>query len=411
MDVLILADFCGAMDGTSNGRFAYLADMLVSAGNSVEIVTGNFFHEQKRHYDKEPVADGYRITMLPERAYPKNISLRRFFSHYCWGKTVKTYLRDRKKPDVIYAAVPPLTAAYCAARYCEKNGVKFVVDVQDLWPEAFTMVLPFPKLTGVLLAPLRRMADRLYGIADEVCAVSDTYTERALSVSRKCKNGHSVFLGTSLKSFDANVARHAPQDKPTGEIRLGYCGTLGASYDLNCVFESLSLLQKRGVKPPKFIVMGDGPRRDEFERRAAEKELDVRFTGRLPYAEMCGWLSVCDMVVNPITHGAAQSIINKHADYAASGKAVLSTQECEEYRRLVDAYRMGFNCKNGDAEDLADHLQRLLSDEELRNEMGRNARRCAEEKFDRENSYRELYEAVTGNVPATMTERGLAEKQ
>ncbi len=53
---------------------------------------------------------------------------------------------------------------------------------------------------------------------------------------------------------------------------------------------------------------------------------------------------------------------------------VISTQECPEYQKLVDAYQMGFNCKNNDAEDLADKLNRLIGNEELRVKIGRNAR-------------------------------------
>ena len=116
--------------------------------------------------------------------------------------------------------------------------------------------------------------------------------------------------------------------------------------------------------------------------------------GRLKYNEMCSLLKACDITVNPIAHMAAQSIINKHADYAASGLPVVSTQESEEYRNLIDAYHMGFNCGNNDSEDLAEKLQILVKDESLRKQMGENARRCAEEKFDRRNTYKLLEEQI-----------------
>lgn len=109
---------------------------------------------------------------------------------------------------------------------------------------------------------------------------------------------------------------------------------------------------------------------------------------------MCGRLAACDIVVNPIMHNAAQSIINKHADYAAVGKAVLSTQENKEYIALVEAYQMGFNCKNNDYKDLADKIILLMQDESLRIKMGKNARKCAEEKFDRAQSYSQLFSAI-----------------
>ena len=91
---------------------------------------------------------------------------------------------------------------------------------------------------------------------------------------------------------------------------------------------------------------------------------------------------------------SAATIINKHGDYAASGKPVLNTQNSEEYRKLVEEYRMGFNCRNGDAADLAEKLDRLMNDSGLRQEMGRNARRCAEEKFDRAKTYRQLADVI-----------------
>ena len=112
---------------------------------------------------------------------------------------------------------------------------------------------------------------------------------------------------------------------------------------------------------------------------------------------MCSLLYACDITVNPIAHMAAQSIINKHADYAASGLPVISTQESDEYRKLIDKYEMGFNCRNNDPEDLAEKLKRLVEDRDLRLKLGANARKCAEERFDRSNSYKRLITVITEN--------------
>ena len=392
-DVLIIANFCGDFSQSDNGRFQYLANLLVQ-DNNVEIITSDFSHNSKKHKEELTTQWPFKVTFLHEPRYPRNVCLKRFWSHFVWGKNVKKYLAKRKKPDVIYCAVPSLSGPLAAAKYCEKNGVKFIIDVQDLWPEAFQMMFRVPVLSNLIFAPFKAMANGIYRRADEICAVSETYVERALSVNKKCAAGHSVFLGTRLEDFDQYVEENAVKEKSADELWLGYCGTLGASYDLTCVFDALKIVKENGTTPPKFIVMGDGPRREEFEAYAEKSNLNVEFTGRLPYPQMCGRLVACDIVVNPITNGAAQSIINKHADYAACGLPVLNTQECEEYRCLVDEYRMGFNCNNGDAADLADKLVLLLKDVRLRQELGTNARRCAEEKFDRKNSYQELVNIV-----------------
>lgn len=155
------------------------------------------------------------------------------------------------------------------------------------------------------------------------------------------------------------------------------------------MFEALRKVNNPAIR---FIVMGDGPLKEEFENKAAG--LNVNFVGRLPYEQMCGVLTACDMVVNPIVGRSAATIINKHADYAASGLPVMNTQECEEYRNLVDEYKMGFNCNNNDPQDLAEKIILLMNDEQLRSRMGANARKCAEEKFDRRISYNEIIDTI-----------------
>lgn len=138
-DIVIIANFCRNFLETDNGRFMYLCKEL-SKDNKVEIITNDFNHDLKKHKDPLKHNWPFTITFLHEPGYKKNISLQRFRSHHAWGKTVAKYLKERKRPNVVYCAVPSLTAPYEAAKYCKENNVKFIIDIQDLWPEAFQMV-------------------------------------------------------------------------------------------------------------------------------------------------------------------------------------------------------------------------------------------------------------------------------
>ena len=391
-DILIIANFCRDFSETDNGRFMYLCKELCRE-NNVEIITSDFSHSSKKH--KEPLVHSwpFTITFLHEPGYKKNVSVQRFMSHISWGKEVKRYLVQRKKPDVIYCAVPSLTAPCEAAKYCERNGIRFIIDIQDLWPEAFQMVFNIPVVSDIVFAPFKHRADEIYKRADTVCGVSETYVNRALKVNQKNKNGRVVFLGTSLETFDSN-AKNNLVEKPIDELWLGYCGSLNTSYDLTVVFDALAILKDEGVVLPKFIILGAGEKATEFKNYSSKLGLDCLFTGKLPYNQMCGWLARCDIAVNPITHNAAQSIINKHGDYASAGLPVINTQENAEYRNLVDYYHMGFNCENGNPEDLAVKLKALIVDAQQRKEMGKGARKCAEERFDRRSTYETLISVI-----------------
>ena len=393
MDIVIISEFCGDFSSSDNHRFLYLAKMLREQ-HEIELITSGFLHTAKARRKRPKETFPIKVTFLKEPGYPRNICLRRFYSHFIWGTHIRQYLRDRKKPDVICCAVPSLTAAYQTAAFCRKNGIRFVVDIQDLWPEAFQMVLNIPVLNRLIFSPFRHLANVVYRQADSVCAVSETYVKRALRVNHKCRRGHTVFLGTDLRMFDKYAETATPYQKDVGSMWLAYCGTMGSSYDLTCVIDALAILRNRGISIC-LIAMGDGPLQKQFQSYAGQMNVEAVFTGRLPYDQMCALLCKCDITVNPIMPHAAQSIINKHADYAASGLPVVSTQENVEYRNLIEQYHMGFNCKNNDASDLAAKLERLVRDSSLREEMGRNARRCAEEVFDRARTYLELRDVLT----------------
>ncbi|WP_290762969.1 glycosyltransferase family 4 protein [Fibrobacter sp. UBA4297] len=395
-DIVIVANFVGGLHGTDNNRFPYLANMLCK-DNDVELIASTFCHGEKAR--RTNILDyPFKVTLLEEPGYKKNICLKRFWSHYVWGRNVIKYLDSRKKPDVVYCAVPSLTAPAKVSEYCKKNGIRFIVDIQDLWPEAFQMVFSVPGLNKLVFAPFKHLANKVYGYADEIVAVSQTYVDLALSVNKKGAKGLSAFIGTNLKTFDENVRNNIEHIKQkihkNDEIWLGYCGTLGKSYDLPTVFNALSVLRSQGKNVPKFIVMGDGPKRNEFETIASSKELDVLFTGRIPYEEMCALLFLCDIVVNPIVGTSVASIINKHADYAAVGRPVINTQNSDEYRNLIESYNMGYNCKNGDFNAMATYIEQLENDSLLRFSMGKNARKCAEEKFDRNNTYCQIMDLL-----------------
>ena len=397
MKILIVAEYLGDLSdpSTYNSRFLTIADMLADRGHEIKIVTTDFIHGFKKHISGINKYKNCELITLHEPGYNKNICLRRFWSHYILSKNLKKWLRKIEKPDVIYCAIPSLDFAYEAARYAKHNGIKYVVDIQDLWPEAFKMVVNFPGIMQCVFLPFRIRANYLYAAANEIVGVSQTYVDRALKENKSCKEGLTTFLGTDLSKFDQYKQEETVLEKKTEEIWLGYVGTLGHSYDLKTIFDSInSLKNKEFYKRLSFIVIGDGPLRKEFEHYADSLELRVSFLGNLPYSQMVAMLSKCDIAVNPIKKKSAGSIINKHGDYAAAGIAVLNTQESPEYRKLVEDYGMGLNCQCEDYVDVAEKLTKLLENKGNTIEMGKSARKCAEERFDRRFTYQKIIRVI-----------------
>lgn len=396
MNIVIIANFPHRMDGArEKGRFLYLGEMLCERGHIVEMIVSDFDHGLKKHRVEGSIHQNTyktKITTIHEPGYPNNISVKRLLSHYIWGRNVDKYLRTIKAPDVIYCAVPSLTAGVRAAKYCRHNRIRFIIDVQDLWPEAFQMAVKNKILQSAFL-PIKWYANRIYKAADNVVAVSDTYVRRALSVNNKDKLGLCVFLGNDGQLFDES--KEAGRVITSDCLKVAYIGSLSYSYDIPCVLDAIKLYCSRpGLPRIKFVVMGDGVLRKEFEQKVIEDGIDCVFTGSLPYNEMVANLCTCDIVVNPIVASSAASIINKVGDYALSGLPVINTQENPEYRKLVEDYNCGINCRVGDSNDVAKALMVLAKDESLRKSMGANARKLGLDRFDRRVTYKRIVDII-----------------
>lgn len=389
-DVVIVANFAWT-DGTGNCRFNDLARRLVAHGAKVELITSNFNHNSHDWRPPPSITTDYKITFVHELGYSKNISVQRLRSQHAFGKNLAKYLAARKDvPDLIYCATPPPRAAESCARYAQQHGVAFIVDIQDLWPQAFSMAFPMPWLHQVLFSRMVHSSRIAYQTADLVLGVSQTYVEAAQTLLNRPLNSAVVFLGTNLPT------EIAAKDDSGDAVELVYVGTLSHSYDLPLVFEAMAMVadQDPAFKKLKCLVLGDGPMRAEFEHYAQQCEVNAEFVGRLPYAQMLEALQHSDIALNPIVAGSAGSIINKVGDYAAAGLPVLNTQESPEYRQLLEEYDAGLNCQTGRSADVAQGIRQLVENPERRAQMSRNSRRLAEERFDRNTTYEALAQEI-----------------
>lgn len=257
------------------------------------------------------------------------------------------------------------------------------------------MAINIPIISDIIFFPMMRKANYIYSNADELVAVSETYLNRALQVNKKSKHNYSVFLGTDLDYFDNCLLKNKIVFNDD-YIRIAYVGTLGTSYDLTNVITAIKLLYDKNIKNIKFIVMGSGPLKDKFEKHAMECGISYEFTGRLDYPKMVGLLGSCDICVNPIISTASQSIINKVGDYAAASLPVINTENCQEYKDLLEKYEAGFNCINENPKDISEKIELLINDKKKRASMGKGNRKLAEDYFDRNKTYERIINLIEG---------------
>jgi glycosyltransferase involved in cell wall biosynthesis len=259
------------------------------------------------------------------------------------------------------------------------------------------MKFSIPFVSDIVFFPMMRKANYVYSNADNVIAVSETYVNRALKVNKQVKQGLSVYLGTDLTIFDKYKNEYTVKHNDN-IFRIAYIGTLGTSYDIKNIIDSIKLLNNKGINNIKFIVMGSGPLQEEFEEYAKRLKIECEFTGKLDYPKMVGILCSCDIAVTPIIGKSVASIINKVGDYAAAGLPVINTQNSDEYKKILEQYSAGINCENGNAVDVSKAIEELINSKDKRILYGKGNRKLAEDKFDRKKTYKEIISTIEGRL-------------
>lgn len=396
--ILIVAPFTSLPGEKGFNRFRYISEKLSDRGHKVYLITSNFIHSDKKFRDSKIIEQiynesRYNLILLNELGYKKNVSFDRIRSHKYFERELKNFLNEMKfKPDIVYAAYPLIGAAEIAGNYAKEHNIPFLIDVQDVWPESINSVFRFPEpLIKCLLFPITMSANRVYRLADYILGVSETYVNRAKRANKKAKVYLSVFIGTDIEYFDKYSNRYA---KDQTDFWLTYIGTLSYSYDISTVIKATSILRSKGYSNIVFNILGSGPHEEKLKQLANKLKAPVRFLGHMNYEKMIPYLVSSDIAMNAIAKGAQQSITNKIGDFLAAGLPILNSSQNKEFMHMVESHKIGINYNPGNVKYLVQAIEDLYHNEHIRNEYGKNARRLAENQFDRSKTYLDLFNLI-----------------
>lgn len=159
MNITIVAPYCSLPSEPYFNRFWYLAERL-SQSHDVLLITSRFRHYDKsfrRHEDAAATSNGrLRVKLLDEPGYRKNVSLARVASHRVFVRNLARWLHSPQaaEQDIVYSAYPLMATNLLLGKHKARLGYKLIIDVQDVWPESFSSVVPFLKKNPAQPAPL-----------------------------------------------------------------------------------------------------------------------------------------------------------------------------------------------------------------------------------------------------------------
>lgn len=392
--VLVVAQFTQLPGeaGNNRSRFRYICELLAESGYDVTEVTSRF-RDLDKSQRKVSSADfkncPYKIEILEDPGYVKTVSLKRIYSQKIFAKNLSKWLDKQPPFDLVYCGAPPAEGMLVSGKYANKHNIPFIIDVQDLWPEAMRTIFDIPILSDLIFYPMKRQINKAYSMADGIVAVSQTYVERAAVANRKNALQLPVFIGTDLERFDIESSKKLESiKKNNGEFWVTYAGSLNHSYDIETLIDAIKVVKDRGLKNIRLIVLGSGVMEIKFRERASNLGIDAFFTGWVDYGTMAAYLRKSDVLVNAIRKKAVQSITNKIGDYLSAGVPIINGSLNMEFRKMVEDWDIGYNYTPEDSRSMAEAIKRVYNENpDRRILMKKNARRLAESKFDRKKTY------------------------
>lgn len=280
----------------------------------------------------------------------------------------------RWRPELVMSIAPAILATPNALLVAKLTGAKSWLHIHDFELEAAEQLGLISKLKP--LAAIARIFERSAIRAfDHVSTLSPTMKNhlQELGVPEERLSLVANWVDTEvIRPVKRQRERFGLREQATVAL---YAGNLGRKQGLRVILEAARIVEHD--QEILFVIAGEGSARVELEA-SARGQSNVRFLGLYPREQYVQLLSTADIHLLPERPEASGLVMpSKLGAMLASGRPVIvSAQRNSELGRV--AGQAGLLVRAGDAKEIAEAVQSLAADPELRASIGRKGRAYAE---------------------------------
>ena len=408
MKILYLYQYFSTEQGSWGTRAYEFSRRWVREGDQVTMVTSV--------YDKSDLnpkglidrleTDGIDVRVVNVKLSNKHGLLMRVLTFMAYTMVASAFALFARA-DVVLASSGPLTIGIpgLVARWIRRRPLVF--EIRDLFTEGVRQ-LGIVR-SGLGLWALQTLETRCCKAANEVVALSPGMAEWVHRHAPKARV-HIIPNAADIELFGTPPRRPptpAP-DRHQDHRWAVYAGTLGRANQCEVLLDVAEMLQRQ-ESSARILLIGDGSERARLQQESEDRRLThIRFIDLMPRSSLSAWLAEATMtllIFRPLPVLDTTSP-NKLFDSLAAGVPVIQTTQ-GWIRDLLEKEQCGLTVDGQNATDLASAIERIATDETLREAMSQNARRVALEQFDRNTLSDQmravLYQATGKPVPTPLT--------
>jgi glycosyltransferase involved in cell wall biosynthesis len=245
-----------------------ISENLVALSHIVTVISPypsrpfGFQFNYKNNFPKKIVkivdTQNLKVVNLPSFVYPKSNIIGRLFESISFGwYSYKYIINNSSDLDRVYMNTWPLFGQLGVAIACKMSNIKYIVHVQDLYPESIVNKLSWP-LDSIFLNLLMPIEKYVIRNAFKIVVVSKNMKDNIMSRGKiydgKIKvvfnwQDESVFNDIHLSKFDTEI------------LTFMYLGNIGPVSNIPFLIQSFFEADIRA----KLIIAGSGSKRKESE--------------------------------------------------------------------------------------------------------------------------------------------------
>jgi colanic acid biosynthesis glycosyl transferase WcaI len=377
-----------------------LAEDLAGLGWRVTVITSSGdYRGQQGALPSEEWRNGVRILRSGRARFGRHSVAGRLLDYLSYLTGTFLRLLRVERQDYFVAMSDPPFIALLALFATRIRGGRAVYWVQDLFPEiAFELGVLRPGSMAGKVA--RSVARWMHRRMDMVVVLGPRMAQSLVAAGAPRERTvvvHNWADATSIVPIAPDHNRFVTEHGLQGKFVILYSGNAGKSHPFEAVMEAARRLgNERDIE---FVFVGGGARWPELKRIAEQGSLrGVRFVDYVKREELAFSLSAASVsLVTEDPRVVGLLVPSKTYGILASGRPLLFVgapdSDVAELVRTTDCGRV---VSPGDAAGLVREILALRNDAAERERLGSNARRAAENVYDRRHATARWAALVTG---------------
>lgn len=405
MHILVLSEAFPPETKSASTLFFELAESLVKRGHKVSVVT---------RMPRYNVAEGTDLRSLPRKEnmsgievyrhqtppLARNIPIIRGLEHFLLGFIFFFGGMKIKDFDLVVVYSPPLPLGISGYWLGRMRKRPVVVNIQDLYPQT---VIDLGLLKNKLLIKISRIMESfIYRKSNFITVHSQG--NREFVIKNGARPGSTAvvhnWVNTELIKPGDKINAFSQKYDLSDKFVVSFAGVMGFAQGLEVVVEAAKMLKDKS--DIQFVFVGDGIKKTELQKIAEKNQLkNVLFIPTQPlsvYPQILHASEICLVTLRkdlatPVVPGKLLSIM------AAGRPVVASLPLAGDTPKIIERYDCGISVEPGNPAELAKAIIKLYNDKTLREKMGENGRKAAENVFSREvgvSKYEEILKHAVG---------------